>query len=157
MQSSGETVSGLSVSAHTVSFSAVSGWTTPASQTVSIAANQTVLIAATYSAVPPTGSLQVTLTPAAAQWAVDNGAMQNSGITVSDLSVGAHTVSFSTVNGWITPNNQTVSISANQTEHNLVTYVTNSPTTPVTTNNGTPTFVEAKATYNGLFCIPPPR
>jgi hypothetical protein len=151
MQNSGVTVSGLSVGTHTMSFSAVSGWTTPAGQTVSIAANQTVLIAATYSAVPQTGSLQVTLTPAAAQWAVDNGSLQNSGITVSGLSVGAHTVSFSTVSAWITPSNQTVSISANQTNTILAAYITNSPTTPVTTNNGTPSFVEAKATYNGLF------
>jgi hypothetical protein len=62
----------------------------------------------------PTGSLTVTLqsAPAGAQWSVDGGAWQNSGDTVSGLSVGDHTVSFKTVAGWITPPSQTVTVAA---------------------------------------------
>jgi hypothetical protein len=57
--------------------------------------------------------LQVTITPAAAitagaQWEVDGGAWQNSGAIVTNLSVGSHTLSFSTISGWTTPPNQTV-------------------------------------------------
>ena len=48
----------------------------------------------------PDGSLQVTLSPAAAitngvQWQVDGGVAQSSGATVLGLSVGNHTVTFS--------------------------------------------------------------
>jgi hypothetical protein len=66
------------------------------------------------------GSLQVTITPAGAgaagaRWHVDGGIPQPSGATVSGLSVGNHTIRFSTVNPWTTPANQTVYVSANST------------------------------------------
>jgi hypothetical protein len=150
-QSSGAMVSGLSIGTHTVSFSAVSGWTTPASKTISIAANQTTSASGTYVAIPQTGSLKVTITPAAAKWSVDNGPLQNSGAIVTGLSLGGHTVEFGAVSGWITPGNQTVSISANQTNIIIVAYVTNQTTTQVSPPSGTPSFSEATATYNGLF------
>jgi uncharacterized repeat protein (TIGR03803 family) len=67
----------------------------------------------------PTGSLQVTITPpaavtAGAQWRVDEGAWQNSGATVANLS-GNYTVSFSTISSWITPPSQNVSVASNST------------------------------------------
>jgi hypothetical protein len=123
LQNSGAIVFGLSVGSHTVTFSAASGWITPASQTISVVANRTTSVTATYVAIPPTGSLQVTLSPAVTQWAVDHGALQNSGATVSGLSVGSHTVTFSTLGGWTTPNNQTISIVANQTNSIAANYV----------------------------------
>ena len=127
LQSSGVTVSGLSVGSHTVSFSTVSGWTTPASQNVSVSANSTATTTGTYVSIPSTGSLQVTISPAGAisagaQWQVDGGTLQSSGATVSGLSVGSHTVSFSTVSGWTTPANQNVSVSANSTATTTGTY-----------------------------------
>ena len=71
---------------------------------------------------PPTqtGALQVTITPAAAitagaQWQVDGGVCQTNGATVSGLTVGNHTVGFSTVAGWITPASQTITVISNQT------------------------------------------
>jgi hypothetical protein len=75
-----------------------------------------------------TGSLQVTIAPAAAitsgaQWQVNGGALQGSGATVSGLSVGNHTVSFSTISGWMTPTNQSVSVSTNSTATATGTYV----------------------------------
>ncbi|MGA2866771.1 MAG: GH25 family lysozyme [Verrucomicrobiota bacterium] len=78
--------------------------------------------------VTQTGSLQVTITPsgavsAGAQWQVDSGPWQSSGATVSGLSVGSHTMAFSTVSGWTTPGNQTVGINANQTTTTTGTYL----------------------------------
>jgi formylglycine-generating enzyme required for sulfatase activity len=66
------------------------------------------------------GALQVSISPpgavsAGAQWQVDGGAWQNSGTVVSNLSVGLHTVVFSTISGWITPGNQMISIMGNST------------------------------------------
>ncbi len=68
----------------------------------------------------PDGSLQVTILPvgavaAGAQWQVDGGVLQPGGATVLGLSVAPHTVSFTTVKGWMTPSNQMVAISANVT------------------------------------------
>ena len=62
----------------------------------------------------------MTITPAGAgaagaRWYVDGGIPQPSGATVSGLSVGNHTVSFSTISPWTTPANQTVYVSANAT------------------------------------------
>jgi hypothetical protein len=58
------------------------------------------------------GSLSVTLLPAAAaavgaRWQVDAGPDQISGATVTNLSVGSHTVSFTFISDWTTPPNQT--------------------------------------------------
>jgi hypothetical protein len=127
-QNSGVTVTNLSVGDHTVSFNTISGWTTPANQTVSISANSTATTGGTYVVITQTGSLQVTISAASAvtagaQWQVDNGAWQNSGATVSGLSVGNHTVSFNTISGWTTPASQTVSVAANSTARASGTYV----------------------------------
>ena len=136
-ESSGATVSGLSVGSHTVSFSTVSGWTTPANQNISVSANSTATATGTYVSNPQTGSLQVTISPtgavsAGAKWQVDSGTWQSSGATVSGLSVGSHTVSFSTVSGWTTPANQNISVSANSTATATGTYGTQSGSLQVT-------------------------
>ena len=89
------------------------------------------------------GALQVAIAPAAAaitagaQWQVDGGKLQNNGAMVFGLSGGKHTVSFSTISGWTTPTNQTVSIKAMS----------------VATAKGTYTF-SAEGIYNGLFMDP---
>jgi uncharacterized repeat protein (TIGR03803 family) len=77
---------------------------------------------------PLSGLLQVFLEPGAAaadgaQWQVDDGVLQNSGATVSSVSVGSHPVTFTTITGWTTPANQTVTISAGQTMTVTGTYV----------------------------------
>ena len=117
-QTSGTTLFGLPVGDHAVAFSTVSGWTAPASQTVVVILNQTVATNGTY--VWQTGSLEVTVTPsgavsAGAQWQIDGGTWQSSGTTNYGLAVGSHTIAFSTVTGWMTPSNQTVSVTLNQT------------------------------------------
>jgi hypothetical protein len=130
-QNSGATVSGLSVGYHTVSFSTINGWTTPANQTVSVSTNSVAAATGVYvaiSPITPTGSLRVTISPDGAitngaQWQVDGGTLQNSGATVSGLSVGYHTVSFTTINGWTTPARQAVSVSTNSTATAAGAYV----------------------------------
>jgi len=62
--------------------------------------------------------LQVTINPPSAvsvgaKWQVDGGPWQRSGAMISELSVGSHTISFNAVNGWVTPNIQTVTVSSN--------------------------------------------
>jgi BspA type Leucine rich repeat region (6 copies) len=64
---------------------------------------------------PPPGSLQVTIAPSGAvtagsQWQVDGGAFQNSGTTVSNLSVGPHMITFNTISSWTTPPFQRVTV-----------------------------------------------
>jgi uncharacterized protein YukJ len=121
-QDSGATVSGLPVGLHTLSFSAESGYTEPTNATISVAANETNSIDATYVAIPQTGAVEVTLNVAGAQWSVDDGVWQNSGTIVSGMSVGSHTLNFSAVSGYTTPASQTVSIADNQTNSVAVAY-----------------------------------
>jgi hypothetical protein len=128
LQDSGATVSGLSVGYHTVSFSTINGWTTPANQAVSVSSNSVATATGVYVAIAPTGSLEVTISPDeaitnGAKWQVDGGTSQNSGATVSGLSVGYHIVSFTTVSGWTTPASQAVSVSTNSTTAATGAYV----------------------------------
>ncbi len=119
------------------------------------------------SAPNPAGSLQVTITPAGAitagaQWKVDGGIPQPSGATVLGLSVGNHTVSFTTVSPWMTPSNQTVSVSANSTAtatgiytepvQYQFTYTTNADgvTLTITGYTGPGGAVAIPSTINGL-------
>jgi hypothetical protein len=74
------------------------------------------------------GSLQVAIIPqaavvAGAKWQVDSGQLQSSGIIVSNLSSGSHTVSFTSINGWTSPANQTVIVNPDSTAIVSGTYV----------------------------------
>ena len=125
-QISGTTVTGVAVGSQTVSFSTVSGWTSPQSQLVTITAGGTTTITGIY--VQQTGSLQVTLTPAGAisagaQWNVDGGAWQNSDDTVAGLPVGNHIVNYKSVAGWASPASATVTIAYNATTNLTAIYV----------------------------------
>ena len=132
-QNSGTTFAGLSVGSHTVTFSTVSGYATPSSQSITVSANNTTPATGTYVAIPQTGSLQVTINPvgavtAGAQWQVDGGSLQASGATVPSLSIGSHTVAFSTVGGYTAPASQTVTVAANTTTPATGTYLAISQT-----------------------------
>ncbi len=112
-QNSEATVSGLSPGGYTVNFKAITGWDAPASAAVTVSAGLTNTFSRSY--IQQTGSLRVTITPAAAvsagaQWRVDGGAWQNSDATVTDLSVGSHTVSYNDITGWNKPGNEVVTI-----------------------------------------------
>ena len=120
-QNSAATVTGLSVGSHTINYIAVAGWTAPASESVSIASDETTTISRSYTfIVSPDGDLQVTLAPAdavtaGAQWNVDGGAWQNSAATVTGLSVGSHTINYKAVASWTAPASESVSIASNET------------------------------------------
>ena len=73
------------------------------------------------------GSISVTLSPqgaidSGAQWRVDGGSWQNSGATVNSLSVGSHTVEFSSISGWTAPSSQIIDVYANTTTTVQATY-----------------------------------
>ncbi|MGA2248818.1 MAG: hypothetical protein ABSH48_28010, partial [Verrucomicrobiota bacterium] len=100
-----------------VSFASITGWTSPSNQIVAVSSNQTTRITAIYQGV---GSLQVMIEPsgaiiAGAEWQVDGGTWMGSGMRLSGLSNGAHTVSYKPANGWATPGSQSVMVLANQT------------------------------------------
>ena len=125
-QTSGATLSNLTVGAHTVAFTNVVGFITPATQTnVSIVPNQTTVIAGDYVAL---GAVQVTLNPAGAvsagaQWQLDSGDWQASGVILSNLSLGSHTIAFLPVTGWITPSNVVLTVNSGQTNTVTADYV----------------------------------
>jgi hypothetical protein len=83
--------------------------------TVKSSGQMTLLNFGSASIVSSTGSLSVSILPpavalAGALWQVDGGTPESNGSVVSNLSAGAHTVSFTSVTGWVTPPNQTVNI-----------------------------------------------
>jgi hypothetical protein len=160
-QNSGATVSGLMVGNHTVAFSALTGWITPANQAVAVSAYQTNSALGTY--VPLIGSLRVTISPvgaigAGAQWEVDGGAWQNSGATVSGLVVGSHAVAFSAIAGWEAPASQGVIVTFNQTATATgayvalpnISYATNSGAITITKYNSPGGAVTIPSTLGGL-------
>jgi beta-mannanase len=87
-QTSGATVSNLAVGSHTVSFSAVTGYTAPANQNVTITAGQTALATAAYTTggaaaftVTATGGSGGSVTPAS--WGVTSGSTASFTATAS--------------------------------------------------------------------------
>ena len=114
-QASGATVTNLSPGNHTLSFTTISGWITPANQTVTIASNVIASNNGVYSVPGAPGSLNVTLLPVAAasagaRWELDGGTNQISGAIIANLAAGNYTVSFTPVAGWITPHSLAVTI-----------------------------------------------
>ncbi len=120
-RTSGESVGNLTVGNHTVKFTAVTGYATPADQTVAVVAGQTATVSVTYgdaSAGP--GSIKVTITPSAAaagaKWTYDSDTTQHSsGETVTNVPAGAHTVKFTDVAGFTKPADQAVTVTGGQT------------------------------------------
>ena len=115
---SGETVT-TTVGDHTVRFQDVEGYTTPDAQTITLAAGDSLSETAEYEAIPPT--VTYTLTPADGKWRLDNGELNDSGATVV-TTVGDHTVSFQDMEGYTTPENQTITLAAGERLSNVVAY-----------------------------------
>ena len=106
----------LPVGTYTVSFNAKSGYIAPSDQSVSVTANKTNSITATYTEQP--GALTVVLTPdeaaAGAKWKLSGqSATHASGETLS-LSPGTYTVTFNAFTGFNAPADQSVTITAGQ-------------------------------------------
>lgn len=117
-QKSGSTISGLATGTHVVEFNIVPAWSTPGNQNVTITVSKTTEATATYS--KEAGSLIAAILPqeavdAGAEWRVDNGAWQKSGIAVSGITVGTHSIEFKAIAGWDSPPNQSVAIKSGET------------------------------------------
>lgn len=131
----GTTITNVPAGQHTVFFSTVSGWTSPASQIVTINSGATTSVTGTYTPVA-VGALKVTLVPAGAvtagaQWEMDGGNVYDSGTTITNISTGPHTVFFSTVSGWTSPASQNITINSGATTSVTGTY------TPITVTKPT--------------------
>jgi len=115
-QTTGSTVTGLVTGNHEVDYLDITGgWYRPAKKTVSISSGELTTISGTYSMTPPTSSLKVSITPTAAvsagaKWRVDGGDWQDSGTTLTGLSITTKTVEFIDVYGWTKPASQAVTI-----------------------------------------------
>ncbi|MBX3748364.1 MAG: immunoglobulin domain-containing protein [Verrucomicrobiae bacterium] len=113
-RNSGDTESGLATGAAPIEFRPIAGWTTPASQTVSIVTGEPAQATATY--VRQTGSLRVQIEPpevvaAGAQWRrAGTSPWRASGSIEADVPTGAYTVEFRAVPDWIGPAPVPVSI-----------------------------------------------
>jgi hypothetical protein len=114
-RNSGYIQSGLAVGSHAVAFrDDVAGWTAPENQSVTIAGGQTATTRGTY--VQQTGSLTVTLTPAAAvaagaRWRIKgDSTWRDGGYIQSGIVVGSYTVEFRGVSGWTAPGDKPVQI-----------------------------------------------
>lgn len=111
-KASGATIKNLSNAAHTVDYKAVTGWGTPSPTSVTLVNGVTTTITGTYS---PPASLMVTLTPSTGQWRVDRGVWRNSGTTATGLTAGAHSISYSSLTGYMAPATETVTLVSGQT------------------------------------------
>jgi hypothetical protein len=73
------------------------------------------------------GSIRVAISPsgavsAGAQWQVDGGPWQTNGATVAGLMPGTHSLAFTTIDGWVAPASQGVTISASRITQITGTY-----------------------------------
>ena len=78
-----------------------------------------------------TGSVTVTISPAGAvaagaKWTLDGDSGHQSGVTLSGVTAGAHTIAFTTVSGYSAPASQSVTVTAGQTATASGTYTANS-------------------------------
>ena len=103
---SGVTLNNLSPGLHSILYKSIIGWTAPSNEVITLTNGVATTLGRLYL---QNGSLTVNLEPlgavaAGAQWRIDGGAWQDSGVTVSNLSpVVAHLVEFRSVNGWAEP------------------------------------------------------
>lgn len=105
---------------YTVTYKDVSGWTTPADQSATLT-TENATVTGTYVAISPTGDLTVTIEPqsacdAGAQWRLlGTETWLDSGATAAGLDAGDYTIEFKTLDGWVTPDAQSVTVLTGQT------------------------------------------
>ncbi|MGI6353839.1 MAG: RCC1 domain-containing protein [Lentisphaeria bacterium] len=124
---SGDTIT-VATGTHTVTFAYVDGYTTPVYQAVTVSAGELSTVTAEYAAIPePTetqGVLIVTITGSSeGRWSVDGGSNWNVSGAGLLLTAGDYTITFKAVNGYATPGNDSVTITAEQTETASAEYV----------------------------------
>jgi len=106
-QDSEATISNVSPGVHSIEYKSVDGWgtPTPSPESVTLVEGQAVSLTRSYNV--GEGCLIVVLGPAeataaGAQWRVDGGSWQNSGVT-NLLRTGTHTVDYYGIPGWRAP------------------------------------------------------
>ena len=118
----------------TIQFSSVADYDTPSTEMLFIEPDSTNTLVAHYQ--KHVGTLQINITPTeavndGAQWSIDNGTHWNdSGSSISELSVGTYTVLYKDISGWETPITQTVIITKNQISTATGVYIP-SPVVPL--------------------------
>ncbi len=130
---SGVTVT-TEIGVHTISFLPIDGYTTPADETVTLAEGEKLSQNVEYAIIPPT--VTVILNPASGKWRLDNGDWNDSSATV-ETTVGEHTVSFDSVDGYTTPANETITLIAGEKFSKTIDYEAIPPTVTVTLNPAT--------------------
>jgi hypothetical protein len=109
---SGTTVTGLTPGNHSIAYSNVSNMLTPPAESVTLPPAQTTSLTRSYTAA---GQIFVTLIPGTAQWRVDSGAWRASNTNSGLIAAGPHTVEYSTLENYIAPPTETVTVAASQT------------------------------------------
>lgn len=108
-QTSGSWAIDLSLGNHTIEYGAVTGYITPAPETVAVVSGPNPVVSRTYTEL---ATLTVKLTPTNGQWRVDGGNWQTSESFVPDLSIGNHTVEYAPVDGYVPPPSESVRVSS---------------------------------------------
>jgi hypothetical protein len=98
----------IAAGSHTIEYSSLPNMLTPAPETVTVTASQTLSISKFYAA---EAALIVNLTPAVGQWRIDGGAWQNSGTRVGQLTQGNHAVEYSDASGYFAPMPESIFLS----------------------------------------------
>ena len=121
---SGVTLNNLSPGPHSVLYRSIYGWTAPSNEVLVLTNGVATTLSRTYVM---NGSLRVGLEPlsavsAGAQWRLDGGVWQNSGVTLSNLAPTVHTVEFKPIDGWAEPVAETLTISEGENASITRTY-----------------------------------
>ncbi|MCP4353586.1 MAG: hypothetical protein GY795_49690 [Desulfobacterales bacterium] len=116
---------------YTVTFSSVDGYDTPADESVTLTADDTETVTVRYAS--QSGYLSVSISPSdtGAQWSADGGTTWYDSGTQS-FDPGSYTVIFSDVDGYDTPEDESVTLTADTTESISVLYSETDQTTGVT-------------------------
>jgi len=138
--------------AYTITYSAVNGYATPASQTLSLAEGSTISFSGVYTLV--SGAINVTTNLAAATFSITGPTTYTgSGTSFSqpNAPAGAYTIKYAAVPGYTSPASQTLTLSPGGTITFTGTYISAGiGTIQVTTNLPTATFdLKGPASYSG--------
>ena len=110
-KASGALVAGLTAASHLVEYTAVVGYNKPPSENVTPTAGQTTTLNRSYGI--RSAQLTLTLTPVSAQWRINGGAWLASQ-AVATLAPGSYTIDYSAVNGYVTPDSETYTLTSGQ-------------------------------------------
>jgi len=145
--------SGAPTGAYTITFNPVTGYTPPASQTLTLTSCGSIAFTGTYVALP-TGTITVSTNVAAASFTlVGPATYSGSGASWSQASapMGPYTITYNDVPGYTTPVPQTLTLAASGTIAFTGTYVGIPTLTQVIPNTGQPGQQNLQVSITGQF------